>query len=253
MQKQDYTVIRLGAREFRPALIPTLATFAMLPLLLWLGYWQLDRAAQKRELLSRYASGGEYVLDLNTAGAELRGELFQQVTVTGAFDSDRQVLLDGMVRDRLSGYHVLTPLRLADGRGWIMVNRGWVAPGASRAQLPAVDVGGQSRTVQGRLSTFPQAGMRLGDNPTDASAPWPRVMLYPTPQEVQALFDQPVLPRVVLLAPEDKDGYVRDWTPATIAPERHLAYAAQWFAFAATLFSIFLILNFRKIESESDE
>ncbi len=245
--------MRLGAREFRPSLIPTLATFAMLPLLLWLGYWQLDRAAQKRELLSRYASGGEFVLDLNVPGAELNGELFQQVTVRGTFDSTRQILLDGMVRDRLSGYHVLTPLRLDDGRGWLMVNRGWVAPGASRSQLPAADVQEQPRTVLGRLSTFPQAGMRLGDNLIDAGAPWPRVMLYPTPDEVQALFEQPVLPRIVLLDPTEQDGYVRDWTPASIPPERHLAYAAQWFAFAATLFGIFLVLNFRKIESDADE
>ena len=48
------------------------------------------------------------------------------------------------------------------------------------------------------------------------------------------------------LDPEADDGYVRQWKPAVMGPNRHLGYAIQWFAFAATAFLIYLVLTLRK-------
>ena len=42
--------MRLGEFTFKPALIPTLVTLLLLPILLSLGFWQLDRASQKKAL-----------------------------------------------------------------------------------------------------------------------------------------------------------------------------------------------------------
>jgi cytochrome oxidase assembly protein ShyY1 len=36
----------------------------------------------------------------------------------------------------------------------------------------------------------------------------------------------------VLLDADAPDGYVRDWQAPTLGPERHVAYAGQWFALA---------------------
>ena len=36
-----------------------------------------------------------------------------------------QIYLDNRVHQRQAGFHVLTPLQLADGR-WLLVNRGWL-------------------------------------------------------------------------------------------------------------------------------
>ena len=41
--------------HFRPGIAPTLTVLALLPLLLFLGFWQLGRAEQKRVLLDNYA------------------------------------------------------------------------------------------------------------------------------------------------------------------------------------------------------
>jgi cytochrome oxidase assembly protein ShyY1 len=46
-------------------------------------------------------------------------------------------LIDNMVKQRKAGYFVITPFALAGG-GWVLVNRGWVPLGASRAQRPAI-------------------------------------------------------------------------------------------------------------------
>ena len=41
--------------HFRPGIAPTLMVLAVLPLLVFLGFWQLGRAEQKRVLLDNYA------------------------------------------------------------------------------------------------------------------------------------------------------------------------------------------------------
>ena len=40
--------------RFRPGLAPTLVVLALLPLLVWLGFWQLQRADEKRALLAEF-------------------------------------------------------------------------------------------------------------------------------------------------------------------------------------------------------
>lgn len=40
---------------FRPGLVPTLVVAVLLPMLVLLGFWQLQRAEQKRQLLDTYA------------------------------------------------------------------------------------------------------------------------------------------------------------------------------------------------------
>ncbi|WP_324727290.1 SURF1 family cytochrome oxidase biogenesis protein, partial [Pseudomonas chlororaphis] len=40
---------------FRPGVLPTLVVLALLPVLVTLGFWQLGRGEQKRELLASYA------------------------------------------------------------------------------------------------------------------------------------------------------------------------------------------------------
>ncbi|EVT88861.1 hypothetical protein Z046_30065 [Pseudomonas aeruginosa VRFPA09] len=39
---------------FRPGLLPTLVVLGLLPVLLWLGTWQLQRADEKRALLASW-------------------------------------------------------------------------------------------------------------------------------------------------------------------------------------------------------
>ena len=54
--------------------------------------------------------------------------------------SSMQVLLDNMPSATgVAGYRVLTPWRLEAGQ-WLLVDRGWIAMGATREQLPDVRV-----------------------------------------------------------------------------------------------------------------
>ena len=43
----------------------------------------------------------------------------------------------------------------------------------------------------------------------------------------------------------EPDGFVRDWKPSGLTPERHLGYAFQWFALALTL-AVLVLVSFLK-------
>ena len=227
-------------RNFRPGFIPTLAMLPLLALLLWLGQWQWDRAAEKQTLLDRWA--GQALLApvaLPTApdGNTTATAQFLRVFASGAYLPDSQVLLDNQTHGGKAGYRVLTPLLLADGSA-LMVDRGWVAlPGNARDRLPNVAVSSANRRVQGRLDHFRQAALRESTGPLLAVRDnRPRVMNYPDSAAVSAAIGRPVYPLVLLLDGTEPDGFVREDAPTlSFGPERHVGYAIQWWALAVTL------------------
>src|SRR5690606_12915045 len=104
--------------RFRPGLWPTLAVLLLLPLLLGLGFWQLDRAEQKRAWLAQLAAAAQQeAVNLNAVQPDYPAVAQRRVEARGRYDADRQLLLDNQIRAGRQGYLVLTPLRLA-GSEW---------------------------------------------------------------------------------------------------------------------------------------
>jgi surfeit locus 1 family protein len=238
-------------RRFRPKLVPSLIVLALVPGLMSLGFWQLRRAEEKRVLMAQFTMGAITAQDLTASNIKDLPPL-QTVIVRGRYDSAHQVLLDNMPEQStsqgtLTGYHVLTPL-VADGGHITLIDRGWLPLGATRAQLPVVDVAEQSRVIRGRLTDLPRAGIPLGNSTSNDV--WPKVMNFPTYDELRSLFGEQLLSKMVLLDPAEPDGLQRNWSKrysfGEFGPERHIAYAVQWFGLAATLAVLYLVSQFRK-------
>lgn len=237
----------MSRREFRPGLLPTIVTLALFPALIALGFWQLTRADEKRALVTDFSDGGVAAVELERVlqdGLE-RAARYQQVSVRGRYDPARQFLLDAMIVDGRTGYHVLTPLTLEGGAETVLVNRGWVPGGATRGDLPDIGVDPVTRVITGRINTFAEPGVRLGEA-TAAGDSWPRVTLYPDRAAIASALGTAVLPRVILLDPASPAGYRRDWRPEGIGPDRHIAYAVQWFALALALAIIYGVVNLKR-------
>ncbi len=233
-------------RKFRLPLLPTAGALLLVPALAALGFWQLDRAGEKRDLAERYSAGGAAVVALasidDAASAATR---FPAVRVSGRYAADRQILLDALTHEGRPGYQVLTPLTRSDDGPTVLVNRGWVPAAPERATLPAIDVDDGPRTVQGRLAPLPRPGMRLAGDVTAAG--WPRVMLFPTIADAEAALGEVLVPGQVKLDVGEPDGYLRDWAPEGLSEQRHLGYAAQWFALSATLAILSIVLAIRHL------
>ena len=238
--------MRFGPVDFRPGWLPSLVTLALLVLLTGLGFWQLDRAEDKRALLAQWQARRDApprALARVLAGEAAR---FTPVAARGRFDSEHQYLLDNRIRNNRPGYQVLTPLKLADGEGAVLVNRGWVPMGRGRSDLPQLPAPEGAVRVTGSLAPPPQTGMRLGP-PDPGRDRWPKVIQYMAPGRVAEQLGYPVRDRVIRLDPEAPHGFERDWgAPVPFGPERHVGYAVQWFALAGALLVIYLAVNTKR-------
>ena len=240
--------MRRGWR-FRPRLVPTLATLVTFPVLVSLGFWQLDRAAQKEASLAAFDErAARSTLDLNDTDPDADADLFRTARAEGDLDGGRQFLLDNQTHRREVGYHVLTPLRLEGREKAILVDRGWVPVGASRDLLPAVPVDAAPRRIEGHLDQGPPTGIRLGGI-ADGESGWPLRIQYIDYGDLAARLDYPLLPMVLRMDESLPGGFVRRWRPehpTGFGPERNRGYAVQWFALAAALLVIFLVVNLRR-------
>ena len=155
--------------SFRPSLATTLATVLLLPLLLALGGWQLQRGAQKATLQAQWtAQAALPPLHIGPGDRpDLRAAPGRRLLVRGEWDTRRQILLDNQVVDGLAGYQVYTPLHLADGHA-VLVNRGWLPGGARRDAAPDVQLVARAVLVAGNAALPPSPGP-LARQATDAT------------------------------------------------------------------------------------
>jgi len=219
-----------------------------------LGFWQLDRADQKRRLSQDYADRARSeVVTLGDQIVDVETWRFRRVRVAGAFEGEHQLLLDNQVHNGIAGYYVVAPFRLDDGGRIALVNRGWVPQGADRSHLPSVDLASTHRVLRAMVTHFPQPGLKLGQADGGATG-WPRVIQYFDLTAMERQLGGDVLPFFLLLDPDEEDGFVREWAPATtrIGPGRHEAYAAQWFALALALLTLYLVARFRRRDERYD-
>ena len=238
--------IKIGSRIFAPRPFTTLLTIVLIAGLISLGRWQLRRADEKRALFDSFASGSDATRLIDLATPPLRR--YQHVVASGHYDSSRQVLIDNMVNAERAGYFVITPFALTGG-GWVLVNRGWVPLGASRADRPAIGVAADQRQLRGRADHMPSPGIQMGTK-ASLAPPYPVVASFPSRADIAGLLRESSwtpAADLVLLDPGEPDGYVRNWSAPGFPPMRHIAYAVQWFALALTLAVIYVVTNLRRV------
>lgn len=229
---------------FRPRFWPTLAAALLLPLLLGLGQWQLQRAAAKAALQAEWDArrqGPPLAVPLVPAAADsLR---FRPLIARGVFEPAWQVLLDNQVYQGRAGFHVLTPLRLAGSDLRLLVDRGWVPAGDERSRLPAIATPAGKVEVAGIAVLPNRRYLALMPEGTGAWQPvWQNLDLERY-RQLSGLALQPVLLQLDAASPY---GFQRDWPRPDLGRERHLGYAWQWFGLAATLAVLWLVTNLER-------
>lgn len=146
-------------------------------------------------------------------------------------------------------YDVFDPV---DGATAVLVNRGFLARGSDRVAPPIVAPPAGELELEGLYAPPPGSGLRLGGNPLPKQAQWPKLTIYLDLGEIAQDLGRSVGDGVLLLDADPTSGFVREWTPQILPPERHRGYALQWFSFALAAIVIFIVLHWRRAKPESE-
>lgn len=222
-----------------------------LALLLWLGTWQVQRGQAKADMLAERAAARQAEA-LPLPGDDVSAESLygRAVEARGRYDGERQILLDNQVWRGRVGFRVWTPLRLTGGR-LVLVDRGWVPPGPDRSHPPRPTAPDREVTVRGLWRDWPRPGIRMDAPDVCAQEGWPRMLNYPSYEQVACQYEAPVVDGLLLLAEDLPGGFARDWNDLGPPPLRHYGYAAQWYALALALAVLFVVLNLRRKDDGS--
>ena len=89
-----------------------------------------------------------------------------------------------------------------------------------------------------------RAGRRAGAAAADG--PWPRADQLSGHAAAGSSLGAPLQPVLLLLDADSGPGYLRDWRPPGISPDRNFSYAVQWWSFALLALAMFVGLNLKK-------
>lgn len=217
-----------AATRRRPAALPAIATVLGIALFVFAGNWQHGRMNQKlalRAQLDAAAAAAPVALPVEATWIDWR---YRPVVLEGRFDAARQFLVDNKVEAGRVGFHVITPLLLADGRA-VLVDRGFVAAGASRDVLPDAPVPPGTVALRGRINIPPAGYVEL-----QKAAATGKVWQNLDPARFGQVTGLPVVPVVIeqteALGPDDR--LARQWAIPDAGVEKHRIYMVQWYAFA---------------------
>jgi len=200
-----------------------------------LGNWQTrrgdDKAAWQAQWDAALARGPTTI----ASGADAAGiarQLPQRVQFTGAFVKEATVYIDNRLVDGVAGYQVVTPLALADGMPWILVNRGWAPRNmADRTEVPAAPVGSGPVRVEGVAVDHVPRVLELGPRGGALRGIWQNLDF--------ATFEQAsghqVARFVVQQTNDAGDGLRRVWPRPDAGVDKHRGYAFQWYSLATLI------------------
>jgi surfeit locus 1 family protein len=223
---------------------PTLAAAAGIALTIALGMWQLGRGrefgflAARLEQLAHEPAIRVSARELNARDVELR-----QVEALGTFEASHMVLLDNRVRRGVAGYHVVMPLKLADGTRYVLVNRGWIAASPDRSRLPDVKTPLGTVLVSGRAVVPSKRFLELSAQVTTGRV-WQNLTLERYRDAVPIAIQPFVIQQESEGAPDD--GLIREWEPPDVGLAKHYGYAFQWFALSALILVLYLITHVQR-------
>jgi surfeit locus 1 family protein len=220
----------------------TLLALAFICLFFTLGVWQWSRATEKQILSATLTQRTQHpplsASDLNPS----RDQRFYTVKLKGRFDNDHSFLLDNKISKGKVGYEIYTPF-LAEGvPSPILVDRGFIPITQDRLSLPAIHAIPQPTMMIGMIN-LPPRYVSFGNIHESTTMRYPLRIEYINLNELSTLLGFTLSPFLLIIDPTHPGAYDVSWQIATMPPEKHQAYAIQWFALALTLLILSVALN----------
>ena len=214
----------------------TLFVAAMLPVLVSLGLWQLDRGAEKRTMESDYLAK---LTELpREPGLEARFADFQRLRLKGSF-TDEVFLVDNQIHDGRVGYWVMQGFETLDRRKFVL-NRGFLGASQDRAVLPFVPTPQQELVVIGMVWPFTGLVPVLDDDAWGQG--WPKRVQR---ADIKRMAEFIGAADVEIRLEAGAGTLVPAPFAARLSDDIHRGYAATWFGLAIALVILYIIYGFK--------
>jgi surfeit locus 1 family protein len=201
--------------------------------LLSLGFWQLDRAAEKRTIESAIVIAQSSPAQLVDTDDILTKEYYR-VLLNGYFDTNKQFIYDNQIVKGNAGYYVLTPFVLNADIA-ILVNRGFVPWYGNRGELIDIKINNDLTTIEVGLIKPKQ---RIELTQKEIGTTFPILIQSLDLDQLSQLSNYQIIPMLAQLDIKAGNGFFRQWKPFYGSVDKHLGYALQWFLMAFVLFII---------------
>ena len=218
----------MSLRFLFPSILIT-ATFAFL---VSLGFWQLERADEKRGIETSIKLANTGSVELIKDEEVLENKEYYEVRLQGKYLSDKQFIYDNQIVDQVSGYYVLTPFALEGQSKAILINRGFIPWNGRRDKLADIVIGQETREIKVQIS---KSIKRMELKPSEVGIQFPVLIQSIDLQDMADRAKVDFSSVIGLLDASASNGFIRKWEPYTGSIEKHIGYAVQWFLMALVL------------------
>ncbi len=202
-----------------------------------LGWWQLDRAAQKTAIAdamrARAAMPPLPLQDLARTDVPAAAQAYRHIRLRGRWLPEFTVYLDNRPMAGRTGFIVLTPLLLGPADA-VLVQRGWLPRDQldrTKVAAPALPKG--EVELEGQVAPLPSRLLEFAAEPTGLIRQ--NLDLPPYAKEVGVPFRP-----LSVWALDDSPGLLRQWPAPVVDVSKHHGYAFQWFALSALITGLYV-------------
>lgn len=226
---------------FRPLPVATIATLIAVVVLGALGNWQMERLTWKNALVAAAETRSEQspVLLATVLDAAPDEREYMHVWARGVFDYAHEAYLFSHLEDGRTGFQVLTPLELVDGR-IILVDRGFVPPKMRAPETRKLNAPEGLQTISGLVRNT-QPAETFTPVPSYAERVWYSRDVADIGQVLGLEFAAPLV--LTADATPDLDGFPEGGHTRLTFKNDHLSYALTWFSLAVVLLGVYLAFH----------
>lgn len=218
-----------------------------------LGTWQWQRGVDKQVRIARQQAALQGTpLPLATVLRQPQAGTVRRVEGRGRL-LPPLLLLDNQQRAGRVGLRAYAVSQVEAAERHLLVDLGWVAMSPARV-VPSLTLPGGEVELAGLLADWPGQGLRLAEHVWPEQGASQVLLNHLDRDEIERALGVSLAPGVLRLSPGLDYGYARDLEllPNTLPPERHFGYAVQWFALAATVAVVYLLLSWRMRRRSSE-
>ena len=212
-----------------------------------LGFWQLDRASQKEQALLAFQQIEQ--LDLSELLSSPIDEIHQfhgrKVEISGQIDTFNIWLIDNKTHNGRVGYSVVVNVAITGQNRTILMDIGWTPASKYREQLPTLQLP-KNISVNAKIKSDSFERFTLATSNNDIPATTGKRQNVTRVQSYQDVIKDNLsttLPLIAFAPSNTIDGMPQLYNPVVMPPEKHVAYAVQWFLLALASIIVFLFAS----------